>query len=326
MEDMLLDIERGSYSLGNVPKKFLHNQKGCNRILGYKCELCEMEKDVQKTSDIQNSIKNLKIENTNESGSKQYSQPALSAPKEKCSKSSAVLVETQNELKEEEKKTVNTEKNLSDLKKQYDILVQSEAQKTEELAKMKEELSKEKEKSDAIEPALSAPEDCEKCSESSAVLVETKNELKEVEKKMMNTEKELSDLKKQYDILVQSEAQKTEELAKMKEELSKEKEKNQEREEEILKASKENEELQKTIIKLTAENEANERNRTTTASVTSQNAPIVIDCLICSSQIKSGQEVIRCPLCKRRFHSNCAFKWRKDHTQCPACNGDLPGI
>ncbi|KAF1762714.1 hypothetical protein GCK72_010976 [Caenorhabditis remanei] len=269
-------------------RKFVHNQKGCNRVLGYKCELCEKEEKtsdaleisqkpakVQKTSDIQDSIKNMKIENTNESRSKQYSQPALSAPKEKCSKSSAVLVETQNELKE-------------------------------------------------------------------------------VEKKMMNTEKELSDLKKQYDILVQSEAQKTEELAKMKEELSKEKEKNQEKEEEILKASKENEELQKTILKLTAENEVNERviqklldritnsstnqqktteidlknieKSTPTATVTSKNAPLVIDCLICSSQIESGQEVIRCPPCKRRFHSNCAFKWRKDHTQCPACNGDLPGI
>ncbi|EFO83488.1 hypothetical protein CRE_02834 [Caenorhabditis remanei] len=140
----------------------------------------------------------------------------------------------------------------------------------------------------------------------------------------------------------------------MKEELSKEKEKNQEKEEEILKASKENEDLQKTILKLTVENEANElviqkllhritnsstnqqktteinkkniEESTPTASVTSKNAPIVIDCLICSSQIKSGQEVIRCPPCKRRFHSNCAFKWRKDHTQCPACNGDLPGI
>ncbi|EFO83474.1 hypothetical protein CRE_02835 [Caenorhabditis remanei] len=150
-------------------RKFVHNQKGCNRVLGYKCEHCEKEKKtsdaleisqkpakVQKTSDIHDSIKNMKIENTNESGSKQYSQPALSAPKdsEKCSESSAVLVETKNELKEVEKKTVNTEKELSDLKKQYDILVQSEAQKTEELSKIEEELNKEKEKNQEKEEEI----------------------------------------------------------------------------------------------------------------------------------------------------------------------------
>ncbi|KAF1771051.1 hypothetical protein GCK72_002876 [Caenorhabditis remanei] len=211
------------------------------------------------------------------------------------------------------------------------------------------------------QPALIAPKDCKKCTRSSTALTETQNELKmsqdqlkDMQQKITNTEEELSDLKKQHEKIVKSKAKKTEELAKMEGELNNEKEKNQEKEEEILKASKENEELQKTILKLTAENEANENviqklldritdlsisnqktnhidektteESTPTASVTSKNAPLVIDCLICSSQIKSGQEVIRCPLCKRRFHSDCAFKWRKDHTQCPACNGDLPGI
>ncbi|EFO96117.1 hypothetical protein CRE_22677 [Caenorhabditis remanei] len=272
--------------LNRIPnyQKFLHNQKGCKRVFGYKCAHCEKEEEVKNTSDIQDSMKNLKIESSNESGSNQYSQPALSAQKdcEKCSESSEILVKTQNELKI------------------------------------------------------------------------SRDQLKEMQQKMTDTEKELSDLKKEHEKIVESEAKKTEELAEVMEELNNEKEKNQEKEEEILKASKENEELQKTILKLTAENEANEStiqklldrisnlssnnqktNRidektieesTQTTSVTSKNAPLVIDCLICSSQIKAGQEVIRCPLCKRRFHSNCAFKWRKDHTQCPACNGDLPGI
>ncbi|EFP09067.1 hypothetical protein CRE_22514 [Caenorhabditis remanei] len=266
--------------LNRIPnlKIFLHNQKGCGRVLGYECEHCEKEKDDQKP------LKNLKIESSNSSISNQYSQPALSTPNdcEKCSESSKTLTETQSELKM------------------------------------------------------------------------SKDQLKEMEKKVLDTEKELSEVKKENEKIVQSEAKKTEELAEMKEELRKEKAKNQEKEEEILKASKENEELEKAILKLTAENQANERviqklldrisnlstnnqktNRinektidesTPIASVTSKNAPLIIDCLICSSQIKSGQEVIRCPLCKRRFHSNCAFKWRKDHTQCPACNGDLPGI
>ncbi|KAF1763999.1 hypothetical protein GCK72_003945 [Caenorhabditis remanei] len=285
--------------LNRIPKlkKFLHNQKGCKRVLGYKCEHCDKEKkasdaleisqqpaEVQKTSDIQNSLKNVKIESSNVSILNQYSQPAISTPK-----------------------------------------------------------------------------DCEKCSESSKTLEKVKNELKisqdqlkEMEKKVLDKEKELSDSKKEHEKVVESEAKKTEEFSKMKEELSKEKAKNQEKEEENLKASKKIEELQKTILKLTAENEANEstiqklhdritylstnnqknhqidektiEESTQTVSVTSKIAPLVIDCLICSSQIKSGQEVIRCPLCKRRFHSNCAFKWRKDHSQCPACNGDLPGI
>ncbi|KAF1763994.1 hypothetical protein GCK72_003940 [Caenorhabditis remanei] len=272
--------------LNRIPnyQKFLHNQKGCKRVFGYKCAHCEKEEEVKNTSDIQDSMKNLKIENTNSSTPNQYSQPALSAPKdcEKCSESSEILVKTQNELKI------------------------------------------------------------------------SRDQLKEMQQKMTDTEKELSDSKKEHEKIVESEAKKTEELAEVMEELNNEKEKNQEKEEEILKASKENEELQKTILKLTAENEANERmieklldrisnlstnnqktneidektieESTQTTSVTSKNAPLIIDCLICSSQIKAGQEVIRCPLCKRRFHSNCAFKWRKDHTQCPACNGDLPGI
>ncbi|KAF1762903.1 hypothetical protein GCK72_011167 [Caenorhabditis remanei] len=259
---------------------FLHNQNGCGRVIGYKCERCEKK----ETSDVKNSTKNLKSESSNESVLNQYSQMALFAPKncEKCSESSKTLEETESELK----------------------------------------ISQDQEK--------------------------------KMQQKITNREKELSDLKKEYEIFLKSEAKKTEELAEMKEELNSEKEKNQKKEEEILKTSQENEELQKTILKLTAENEANERviqklldritnlsisnqktdkidgktieGSTATASITSKTAPLVVDCLICSSQIKSGEEVIRCPLCKRRFHSNCAFKWLKDHTQCPACNGDLPGI
>ncbi|PIC43749.1 hypothetical protein B9Z55_004369 [Caenorhabditis nigoni] len=50
-----------------------------------------------------------------------------------------------------------------------------------------------------------------------------------------------------------------------------------------------------------------------------------IQCLICEKSIESGEDqIIRCPLCKRRFHSKCAINWLKEHQQCPACNGELP--
>ncbi|CAO4364710.1 unnamed protein product [Caenorhabditis nigoni] len=50
-----------------------------------------------------------------------------------------------------------------------------------------------------------------------------------------------------------------------------------------------------------------------------------IQCLICQKSIESGDDqIIRCPICKRRFHSKCAINWLKEHQQCPACNGDLP--
>ncbi|CAO4364051.1 unnamed protein product [Caenorhabditis nigoni] len=60
-----------------------------------------------------------------------------------------------------------------------------------------------------------------------------------------------------------------------------------------------------------------------TSSNTSQQT---IQCLICEKSIfESGKDqIIRCPLCKRRFHSKCAINWLKEHKQCPACNGDLP--
>ncbi|PIC43734.1 hypothetical protein B9Z55_004360 [Caenorhabditis nigoni] len=50
-----------------------------------------------------------------------------------------------------------------------------------------------------------------------------------------------------------------------------------------------------------------------------------IQCLICGKSIEPGEDQsIRCPLCKRRFHSKCAINWLKEHQQCPACNGKLP--
>ncbi|PIC43717.1 hypothetical protein B9Z55_004348 [Caenorhabditis nigoni] len=50
-----------------------------------------------------------------------------------------------------------------------------------------------------------------------------------------------------------------------------------------------------------------------------------IQCLICEKSIETGEDqIIRCPLCKGRFHSKCAINWLKEHKECPACNGDLP--
>ncbi|CAO4364062.1 unnamed protein product [Caenorhabditis nigoni] len=58
---------------------------------------------------------------------------------------------------------------------------------------------------------------------------------------------------------------------------------------------------------------------------TSNTSQTKIQCLICEKSIESGEgQVIRCPLCKRRFHSKCAIDWLKEHKECPACNGELP--
>ncbi|PIC43730.1 hypothetical protein B9Z55_004357 [Caenorhabditis nigoni] len=60
---------------------------------------------------------------------------------------------------------------------------------------------------------------------------------------------------------------------------------------------------------------------------TSNASQLKIQCLICEKSIESGEDqVIRCPLCKRRFHSKCAINWLKDHKECPACNGELPTL
>ncbi|CAO4364052.1 unnamed protein product [Caenorhabditis nigoni] len=58
---------------------------------------------------------------------------------------------------------------------------------------------------------------------------------------------------------------------------------------------------------------------------TSNSSQLKIQCLICKKSIfESGEDqIIRCPLCKRRFHSKCAINWLKEHKECPACNGDL---
>ncbi|PIC43713.1 hypothetical protein B9Z55_004345 [Caenorhabditis nigoni] len=58
---------------------------------------------------------------------------------------------------------------------------------------------------------------------------------------------------------------------------------------------------------------------------TSSASQLKIQCLICEKSIESGEvPIIRCPLCKRRFHSKCAINWLKEHKECPACNGDIP--
>ncbi|EFP09021.1 hypothetical protein CRE_22524 [Caenorhabditis remanei] len=169
--------------LNRVPnlKKFLHNQKGCGRVLGYKCEHCEKEKktsdaleisqqpgNIQKTSDIQNSKKNLKIESSNSSSSNQYSKPAFPAPEtcDDCSESSKSLEKAENELKmsqnqqrQMEKKVIDMEKELNYLKKEHEEIVQSEAKKTEELNSEKE---KNREKDEEILKASKENEELQK--------------------------------------------------------------------------------------------------------------------------------------------------------------------
>ncbi|CAP38614.1 Protein CBG21954 [Caenorhabditis briggsae] len=98
-------------------------------------------------------------------------------------------------------------------------------------------------------------------------------------------------------------------------------------------------ELQQKNLRLSVKNETNEvkmkqltdklansklsiDDRNYSTACTSQ---LKIQCLICEKSIESEKDqIIRCPLCKRRFHSKCAIDWLKEHQQCPACNGDLP--
>ncbi|PIC43711.1 hypothetical protein B9Z55_004343 [Caenorhabditis nigoni] len=115
--------------------------------------------------------------------------------------------------------------------------------------------------------------------------------------------------------------------------------------EENLKKSLENQELQHKNLRLSVKNETNEikmkqlTDKLTKSKLsigdenysnpcTSPNtSQLKIQCLICEKSIESGEDqIIRCPLCKRRFHSKCAINWLKEHKECPACNGDLPKI
>ncbi|KAF1763993.1 hypothetical protein GCK72_003939 [Caenorhabditis remanei] len=160
--------------LNRVPnlKMFLHNQKGCGRVLGYKCEHCEKEKkatvaletmeisqqpvEVQKTSEHQNPAKKRKIETSNSSTPSQHSQPALSAPQicDKCSESSKSLENAENELKMSQDQQKKMVKELSDLKKENKKIVESEAKKIEKLSKEKdEEILKASKKIEELEKA-----------------------------------------------------------------------------------------------------------------------------------------------------------------------------
>ncbi|PIC43716.1 hypothetical protein B9Z55_004347 [Caenorhabditis nigoni] len=103
------------------------------------------------------------------------------------------------------------------------------------------------------------------------------------------------------------------------------------------------EELQQKNLRLSVKNESNEvklkqmieqlakskfsidDGKYSNPCTSSNTSPQKIQCLICEKSIESGEnQIIRCPLCKRRFHSKCAINWLKEHKQCPACNGDLP--
>ncbi|CAO4364056.1 unnamed protein product [Caenorhabditis nigoni] len=98
-------------------------------------------------------------------------------------------------------------------------------------------------------------------------------------------------------------------------------------------------ELQQKNLRLTVRNETNEAKMKQLTEKLAQSklsidqgnyrnactSRLKIQCLICEKSFESGEnQIIRCPLCKRRFHSKCAITWLKEHQQCPACNGDLP--
>ncbi|PIC43732.1 hypothetical protein B9Z55_004359 [Caenorhabditis nigoni] len=101
----------------------------------------------------------------------------------------------------------------------------------------------------------------------------------------------------------------------------------------------ENQELQQKLLRLSVKNETNEVQIKQPAEKLTQSKLSIDDvnysnactsqqnvqCLICEKSMESGvDQIIRCPLCKRRFYEKCAINWIKDHQQCPVCNGDLP--
>ncbi|CAP38615.2 Protein CBG21953 [Caenorhabditis briggsae] len=47
------------------------------------------------------------------------------------------------------------------------------------------------------------------------------------------------------------------------------------------------------------------------------------DCVICLSQVRSTDKMIKCQECRRRFHWKCAANWLQVNSICPTCKGKL---
>ncbi|PIC43750.1 hypothetical protein B9Z55_004370 [Caenorhabditis nigoni] len=146
---------------------------------------------------------------------------------------------------------------------------------------------------------------CEDCA--------TDNPEKQEDQKLKILEKELEDLKMSHQKIIEENLQKSLEI----------------------------QELQQKNLRLSVKNETNEVKMKHLSQKLAQSklsiddgnysiactSQLKIQCLICEKSIESGQDqIIRCPLCKRRFHSKCAINWLKEHTECPACNGNLPKL
>ncbi|PIC43731.1 hypothetical protein B9Z55_004358 [Caenorhabditis nigoni] len=139
----------------------------------------------------------------------------------------------------------------------------------------------------------------------------TENPENQEDQKLSILEKELADLKIAYQKILEENQQKSLEI----------------------------QDLQQKNLRLSVKNETNEvKMKQLTEKLAESNLSIdygtactsnasqqKIQCLICEKSIESGEDqIIRCPLCKRRFHSKCAINWLKEHKECPACNEDLP--
>ncbi|PIC43744.1 hypothetical protein B9Z55_004366 [Caenorhabditis nigoni] len=144
---------------------------------------------------------------------------------------------------------------------------------------------------------------CEDCN--------SENPENQEDQKLSILEKEIADLKMSYQKVLEENQQKT----------------------------LENQELQQKNLRLSVKNESNEvQIKQLTEKLTHSKLAIddgnysipctsqlKIQCLICEKPIPPGHDqIIKCPMCKRRFHSKCAINWLKEHQQCPACNGELP--
>ncbi|PIC44921.1 hypothetical protein B9Z55_005122 [Caenorhabditis nigoni] len=148
-------------------KRFLHNQKGCHRVYGFKCQKCEVE---QKASEIQKAF-----------------EPACAATEDTKS--------PEAEKSNEQSSTVS-QKPPEALQKTFEDL--EITKETSEDVKTSESQKKSPEAFPPIqklpEPTVTQKEskNCEKCFRTCEILNETRKELKSNENKIMNMEKKVS--------------------------------------------------------------------------------------------------------------------------------------
>ncbi|KAF1763989.1 hypothetical protein GCK72_003935 [Caenorhabditis remanei] len=169
--------------LNRVPnlKMFVHNQKGCGRILGYKCEHCEEKKNASDETvptpsekEIQKPLKNLKIESSDETSSQKEEEEVQKTsvlqnppqnPKNEGSNNSENNKENQNPIKDQKtsKKMVSDIMNLlaqrskvpiEILKENSEECISESQQQTQLQMELKEKISAKTEENQRLQETI----------------------------------------------------------------------------------------------------------------------------------------------------------------------------